>query len=306
MPSKPCAACSRRCSYDARPPTPTHALDLVADEIAGANAPCVTSSFQAECVVLVHMLQRVRPDIPVLFLDTVHHFPQTLAYRDEIARKWNLNLVTLRAAGPQPGLWQQDLKACCGVHKVEPLFGALERYDTWFTGLRREQSPTRATLDEIEPFSLPTGTVAAQGEPARALAHEGRLGLRQGARHPAAAALRPRLHQHRLRAVHDRCRSTRRTNAQAAGAARSWNAASICNRLSNNRVPGCLGARCGVPGCRVPGAECQRAGVPGAGDQGAGCRKLGSQSAGSWKLPAGQFTLRPLTSRAGAGTAPRR
>jgi phosphoadenosine phosphosulfate reductase len=149
-------------------PTPTHALDLVADEIAGANAPCVTSSFQAECVVLVHMLQRVRPDIPVLFLDTVHHFPLTLAYRDEIARKWNLNLVTLRARRPQPGLWQQDLKACCGVHKVEPLFGALERYDTWFTGLRREQSPSRATLDEIEPFSLPTGTVLRKVSP---LAH---------------------------------------------------------------------------------------------------------------------------------------
>ena len=146
-------------------PTPTHALALVADEIAGATAPCVTSSFQAECVVLVHMLQRVRPDIPVLFLDTVHHFPLTLAYRDEIARKWNLNLVTLKARRPQPGLWQQDLKACCGVHKVEPLFGALERYDTWFTGLRREQSPSRATLDEIESFSLPTGTVLRKVSP---------------------------------------------------------------------------------------------------------------------------------------------
>ena len=146
-------------------PTPTHALDLVADEIAGANAPCVTSSVQAECVVLVHMLQRVRPDIPVLFLDTVHHFPLTLAYRDEIARKWNLNLVTLKARRPQPGLWQQDLKACCGVHKVEPLFGALERYDTWFTGLRREQSPSRATLDEIESFSLPTGPVLRKVSP---------------------------------------------------------------------------------------------------------------------------------------------
>jgi phosphoadenosine phosphosulfate reductase len=54
------------------------------------------------------------------------------------------------------------------VHKVEPLFGALERYDTWFTGLRREQSPSRATLDEIEPFSLPTGTVLRKVSP---LAH---------------------------------------------------------------------------------------------------------------------------------------
>jgi len=144
------------------------ALELVAAEVESAAAPCVTSSFQAECVVLVHMLQQVRPMIPVLFLDTVHHFPQTLAYRDEIASKWGLNLITLRAAEPAPGLWQQDLKACCGKHKVQPLFGALEHYDTWFTGLRRDQSPTRAMLEPIESFTLPTGKALRKISP---LAH---------------------------------------------------------------------------------------------------------------------------------------
>jgi phosphoadenosine phosphosulfate reductase len=144
------------------------ALELVAAEVESAAAPCVTSSFQAECVVLVHMLQQVRPRIPVLFLDTVHHFPQTLTYRDEIASKWGLNLITLRAAEPAPGLWQKDLKACCGKHKVEPLFGALEQHDTWFTGLRRDQSPTRATLEPIESFTLPTGKALRKISP---LAH---------------------------------------------------------------------------------------------------------------------------------------
>ena len=47
------------------------AAELVADELADAKTPCVTSSFQAECVVLVHMLRELAPDIPVLFLDTV-------------------------------------------------------------------------------------------------------------------------------------------------------------------------------------------------------------------------------------------
>lgn len=144
------------------------ALELVAAEVESAAAPCVTSSFQAECVVLVHMLQQVRPRIPVLFLDTVHHFQQTLDYRDEIASKWGLNLITLRAAEPAPGLWQQDLKACCGKHKVQPLFGALEHHDTWFTGLRRDQSPTRATLEPIESFTLPTGKALRKISP---LAH---------------------------------------------------------------------------------------------------------------------------------------
>ncbi len=138
---------------------------LIAGELERAQIPCVTSSFQAECVVLVHLLRAIRPDIPVLFLDTVHHFPQTLAYRDEIVERWGLNLVTLRAADPSPGLWQQSTEACCARHKVEPLFSALAGYDVWFTGLRREQSPSRAGLQEVEPFRLPNGTVLRKISP---------------------------------------------------------------------------------------------------------------------------------------------
>ena len=135
----------------------TAARELVAEQLETARAPCVTSSFQAECVVLVHMLRESAPDIPVLFLDTVHHFPQTLEYRDRLAERWGLNLVTLRAAQPSPGLWQQDTRACCDRHKVEPLFAALANYDVWFTGLRRQQSPSRASLPEVEPFQLRDG-----------------------------------------------------------------------------------------------------------------------------------------------------
>ena len=130
-----------------------------------AEAPCITSSFQAECVVLVHMLHARRPDIPVLFLDTVHHFAETYAYRDRIAGAWNLNLINLRAAEPQPGLWQTSTQACCARHKVGPLFAALEGYDTWFAALRRDQSPTRAKLAEVETFTLPTGKTLRKVSP---------------------------------------------------------------------------------------------------------------------------------------------
>ena len=130
------------------------ARDLIVRELEGARRPCVTSSFQAECVVVVHMLREIAPDIPVLFLDTFHHFPQTLAYRDELSAKWGLNLINLRASEPAVGLWQQDTKACCGRHKVGPLFCALANHDVWFTGLRRAQSASRAQLEEIEPFRL--------------------------------------------------------------------------------------------------------------------------------------------------------
>ena len=143
----------------------TEAVQLVASELAAAKTPCVTSSFQAECVVLVHMLRAMMPEIPVLFLDTVHHFPQTIAYRDELSERWKLNLVTLRAAEPEIGLWQRDTKACCGKHKVEPLFGALANYDVWFTGLRRAQSKSRAALETIEPFKLPDGKVLRKVSP---------------------------------------------------------------------------------------------------------------------------------------------
>lgn len=132
--------------------------DVIAETLATAGAPCITSSFQAECVVLTHMLREVRPDIPVLFLDTFHHFAETLAYRDELTERWDLRLVNLRADEPAVGLWQaESTEACCRRHKVEPLFSALEGYDTWFTALRRDQSPSRANLQEVEPFRLPTG-----------------------------------------------------------------------------------------------------------------------------------------------------
>jgi phosphoadenosine phosphosulfate reductase len=143
----------------------TDALRLISAQLSGANAPCVTSSFQAECVVLLHLLREVKPDIPVLFLDTVHHFAETYRYRDELADRWGLNLVNLRAAEPAPGLWRQDTQACCARHKVGPLFGALERHDVWFTGLRRDQSPSRANLPEVEPFRLPTGTTIRKVSP---------------------------------------------------------------------------------------------------------------------------------------------
>ena len=143
----------------------TEIPSVVTRELEAGGLPCVTSSFQAECVVLVHMLQRVRPGLPVLFLDTFHHFAETYAYRDEIAARWNLNLINLQADQPQVGLWQESTQACCGRHKVEPLFRALQDYDVWFTGLRRDQSPSRANLQEFEPFALPTGKTLRKVSP---------------------------------------------------------------------------------------------------------------------------------------------
>jgi phosphoadenosine phosphosulfate reductase len=139
---------------------------VIAGTLATTAQSCLTSSFQAECVVLNHMLCMLKPGIPVLFLETHHHFPQTLAYRDALSEKWGVNLVNVQAAEPKLGLWHSDsTQACCAHHKVGPLFSALEHYDLWFTALRRDQSPSRANLQEVEPFKLPSGKVIQRVAP---------------------------------------------------------------------------------------------------------------------------------------------
>jgi phosphoadenosine phosphosulfate reductase len=113
---------------------------------------------------VVHLLIAERPDIPVLFLETGYHFPETLAYRDQITAAWKLNLFNLEAKQSvvdqeaQFGILNQTAPdQCCKLRKVVPLFAGLADYDTWFTGLRREQSPTRANLQPAEVFKLPSG-----------------------------------------------------------------------------------------------------------------------------------------------------
>ena len=141
-------------------------FETITTAIAAATKPCITSSFQAECMVLTHILRIKQPDIPVLFLDTCHHFAETLKYRDEMTEAWGLNLVTLRAPQPRIGLWEADsTEACCARHKVGPLFSALEGYDVWFTALRRDQSASRANLQESESFRLPSGRMIRRVAP---------------------------------------------------------------------------------------------------------------------------------------------
>ena len=140
------------------------AESLIKEQLNNAGIHCVTSSFQSECVVLVDMIRRQRPNMPVLFLETGYHFPETLAYRNQLTSDWKLNLINLEskqsvaAQESQFGILNQtNPKECCRMRKVEPLFGGLQNYDTWFTALRRDQSPTRANLQFVEDFKLPTG-----------------------------------------------------------------------------------------------------------------------------------------------------
>ncbi|HLJ51615.1 MAG TPA: phosphoadenylyl-sulfate reductase [Bryobacteraceae bacterium] len=133
---------------------------------------CVTSSFQAECVVLVHLLTEQRPDIPVLFLETGYHFADTYAYRDRIVSQFGLKLVNLEAKlsvveqeREFGRLYETAPDRCCAIRKIGPLFAGLEDYDVWFTALRRDQSPSRANLQVVDDFRLPTGKALTKVSP---------------------------------------------------------------------------------------------------------------------------------------------
>jgi phosphoadenosine phosphosulfate reductase len=131
---------------------------------ADRRKTCLTCSFQAEDMIVLHLLRREIPEIPVLFLDTGYHFAQTYQYRDRIAKEWQLHLVnvlpqqTVAQQESQFGiLYQSHPTECCRLRKVEPLMQSLEPYEIWFTGLRREQSPSRKNLKILEQHRLPSG-----------------------------------------------------------------------------------------------------------------------------------------------------
>jgi phosphoadenosine phosphosulfate reductase len=125
---------------------------------------CLTCSFQAEDMIVLHLLRKWLPAIPVLFLDTGYHFEETYQYRNQMTREWSLNLVNVvppKTVSQQESefgiLYRDHPTQCCQFRKVEPLMASLEPYELWFTGLRREQSPTRKNLKKAEHHRLPSG-----------------------------------------------------------------------------------------------------------------------------------------------------
>ena len=142
---------------------PEQALDAVLAAHENGRV-CLTSSFQAEDMAVLHLLRKRIPEVPVLFLDTGYHFAQTYEYRDKMAKEWALQLVNVLPKQTVPEqesafgiLYQSDPTRCCQLRKVDPLLGALEPFDIWFTGLRRKQSPTRKNLKKLELHRLPSG-----------------------------------------------------------------------------------------------------------------------------------------------------
>ncbi|MBS1076041.1 phosphoadenylyl-sulfate reductase [Gluconobacter sp. Dm-73] len=125
----------------------------------------VVSSFGAESAVLLDLVAQIDPSVPVFFLDTKRHFPETLEYRDLLVR--NLGLSDVRTLSPTPKALHDrdpqdqlaafDPDACCVLRKVEPLDLVLPEFDVWITGRKRSQSATRTALPVLDP--QPDGSV---------------------------------------------------------------------------------------------------------------------------------------------------
>ena len=118
-------------------------------------------SFGAEDVVLVDMVHRINPSVPLFYLDTEFLFPETYATRDRVIERYGLqqqqvmqvkSLLTPEQQVAQHGeaLWARQPDQCCELRKVEPLTRVLKGFDAWITGIRRDQSPARANAKLIE------------------------------------------------------------------------------------------------------------------------------------------------------------
>jgi phosphoadenosine phosphosulfate reductase len=137
-------------------PTREMLAAVLSEGLAGRIA--AVSSFGAESAVLLHLLASVDPGVPVLFLETGKHFPETLAYRDELVARLGLTkLINLTpeaaalAARDANGLrWSYDPDGCCEIRKVQPLAEALAGFDASFTGRKGFQSAGRAGLPRFE------------------------------------------------------------------------------------------------------------------------------------------------------------
>ncbi|WP_329494481.1 phosphoadenylyl-sulfate reductase [Kitasatospora herbaricolor] len=116
---------------------------------------CVTSSM--EDAVVAHLASSVFPGVDVVFLDTGYHFAETIGTRDAVAAVMPVNVITLtplqtvaeQDAQYGPHLHDRDPDLCCSLRKVEPLNRGLGGYDAWATGLRRDESPTRANTPVV-------------------------------------------------------------------------------------------------------------------------------------------------------------
>ncbi len=118
---------------------------------------CLTCSWQQQSSVLVHMVSELGLELDVIELDTQLFFRETYDTRDRLVERYGLRLIrpeviTVAEQHRREGanLWERDPDRCCRIRKVEPLLSALEPYEAWVSGIRRDQSPSRAGTPKVK------------------------------------------------------------------------------------------------------------------------------------------------------------
>jgi phosphoadenosine phosphosulfate reductase len=134
--------------------SPEQVLGLVLEAFPGRVS--LACSFQKEESVLLDMLFALEPRARVFALDTHVLFPETYALWREVEQRYGTKIEVYegpslgrQAAAHGDELWKSKPDLCCSIRKVAPLNAALSELDAWITGLRRDQSPTRADAPKL-------------------------------------------------------------------------------------------------------------------------------------------------------------
>jgi phosphoadenosine phosphosulfate reductase len=118
---------------------------------------CLSCSWQKQSSVLVHMVSELGLPVDVVELDTQLFFKESYETRDALVERYGLTpirpeVLTIAEQHKRegPNLWESNPDRCCHIRKVEPLIRALEPYQAWISGIRRDQSPSRAQTPKVE------------------------------------------------------------------------------------------------------------------------------------------------------------
>ncbi len=118
-----------------------------------------TSSFQTHSLVMLHVISKIDNKIPVYFINTGYLFPETMAFRDEIAEKFGLTVIDIKSGTPRlmqrdandRFLFTADPDYCCYLNKTQPMETILATYDVWINGVRADQSAVRKAMKLEQP-----------------------------------------------------------------------------------------------------------------------------------------------------------
>lgn len=152
----------KRKSADLEAATPQEILRFVFATYPNA---AISTAFGVEGCALIDMAVRIKPDVPVFTIDTDYLFPETLALKELLVARYNLNLkivrplFTIEEQEKKYGskLYESNPDLCCAIRKVEPNRRALAGLDAWIAGLRRDQSVVRADTDILERYDHDDG-----------------------------------------------------------------------------------------------------------------------------------------------------